>query len=259
MGTYSIDLSGKIAIVTGAGRGIGAAMAKGLASFGADVTIVDLPRRSSESAEVVRAIEEAGGRASAVHGDVTDPGALAGIIASTVRERGRLDIMVNNAGVISSASSLDLTPEEWDAVQNVNLRGVFFGCQAAAREMVKTGGGKIINTASELAFVVPREEQVSATYMASKAGVVNMTRALAVEWAKHNIRVNAVAPGPTRTQMLMPGLADPKVYEATVSEIPLGRLIEPEDLAGAVAFLASDLSNMVTGHVILVDGGRILV
>ena len=145
-----------------------------------------------------------------MHGDVTDPGALAGIIAFTVRERGRLDIMVNNAGVISSASSLDLTPEEWDAVQNVNLRGVFFGCQAAAREMVKTGGGKIINTASELAFVVPREEQVSATYMASKAGVVNMTRALAVEWAKHNIRVNAVAPGPTQDPDALARLGRPQ-------------------------------------------------
>ncbi|MCH7996178.1 MAG: glucose 1-dehydrogenase [Chloroflexi bacterium] len=258
MGANALDLSGKIAIVTGAGRGIGAAMAKGLASFGADVTIVDLPDRSGDAAEVVRFIEDAGGRATTLEGDVTDPEAIAGVVSATVEKHGRLDIMVNNAGVIARNLSLDVTPEEWDTVLNVNLRGVFFGCQAAARQMINTGGGKIINTASELAFVVPKE-RISAAYMASKGGVVNLTRALAVEWARHNIRVNAVAPGPTNTQMMAPALADPKTYDATVSEIPMGRIVEPDDIVGAVAFLASDLSNMVTGHVILVDGGRALV
>ena len=150
-----------------------------------------------------------------------------------------------------------LTIDEWNAVHDVNLRGVFFGCQAAGREMVKTGGGVIINTASELAFVVPKSH-ISATYLASKSGVANMTRALAVEWAGHNIRVNAVAPGPTRTQMMGDTLADPERFEATVKVIPMGRLVEPEDVAGAVIFLASDLARMVTGHVLLVDGGRAL-
>jgi len=257
MASSNINLEGKGAIVTGAGRGIGAAIAKGLASFGAKVTIVDLPERLGNMGEVVKQIQDSGGQAVAVAGDVRQPESIAKIVDGALKKHGRLDIMVNNAGVIVRAPSLELTPEEWDTVQDVNLRGVFFGCQAAARHMVKAGGGSIINTASELAFIVPKE-RISPTYMASKAGVVNLTRALAVEWAKYKIRVNAIAPGPTRTQMLMSGLQDPKAYNATVNEIPLGRLVEPEDLVGAVAFLASDLSNMVTGHTILVDGGRAL-
>ena len=252
-----IDLSGKIAIVTGASRGIGAAMAKGLASFGASVTIVDLPERYGDAESVVRFIEDAGGTAKAVQVDVRDPLEISSMISATASEHGRLDIMINNAGVTVRTPALELTPEEWNTLQDVNLRGVFFGCQAAGREMVKTGGGVIINTASELAFVVPKA-RISASYLASKAGVVNMTRALAGEWAKHNIRVNAVAPGPTRTQMMASTLADHELYEATVGDIPMGRLVEPEDVAGAVVFLASDLASMVTGHTLLVDGGRAL-
>ena len=252
-----IDLSGKIAIVTGASRGIGAAMAKGLASFGASVTIVDLPERYDDAESVVRFIEDAGGTAKAVQVDVRDPLAISSVISATAIEHGRLDIMINNAGVTVRTPALELTPEEWNTLQDVNLRGVFFECQAAGREMVKTGGGVIINTASELAFVVPKA-RISASYLASKAGVVNMTRALAGEWAKHNIRVNAVAPGPTRTQMMASTLADQELYEGTVGDIPMGRLVEPEDVAGAVVFLASDLASMVTGHTLLVDGGRAL-
>ena len=252
-----IDLGGKIAIVTGASRGIGAAMAKDLASFGANVTIVDLPERSDDSGSVVRFIEDAGGIAKAAEADVRNRQAISSVVLATVAEHGRLDIMVNNAGVTVRTPALELTIDEWNAVHDVNLRGVFFGCQAAGREMVTTGGGVIINTASELAFVVPKS-RISATYLASKAGVVNMTRALFVEWAGHNIRVNAVAPGPTKTQMMGDTLADPERFEATVKEIPMGRLVEPEDVAGAVVFLASDLASMVTGHVLLVDGGRAL-
>lgn len=253
-----IDLKDRVAVVTGAGRGIGAAMAKGLASYGAAVTIADLPERAQDSAVVIRAIEEAGGVAQAVETDVRDPESVALAVLAAVGRYGKLDIMVNNAGIIQRAPALELTLEQWDALHDVNLRGVFFGCQAAAREMVKGAGGKIINTASELAFVVPRSH-ISATYLASKAGVVNLTRALAVEWACYNIRVNAVAPGPTRTGMLAETVSDPERYQATVGEIPLGRLLEPGDMVGAVAFLASDLSSMVTGQVIVVDGGRSII
>ena len=120
--------------------------------------------------------------------------------------------------------------------------------------MMKTGGGRIVNTASELAFVVPKSH-ISATYIASKHGVVGLTRSLAVEWAQHGIRVNAISPGPTNTDMMAPTVANPERLAATVAEIPIGRMVEPQDLVGAVLFLASDLSAMVTGHVILVDGG----
>ena len=252
-----IDFKEKIAIVTGGSRGIGAAIAKGLASFGANVTIADLPERADDSAEVVRFIEDSGGTATAAELDVRDPQAISSVVSAIAAERGRLDIMVNNAGVNVRTPGLELSIEEWDAIHDVNLRGVFFGCQAAGREMLKTGGGVIINTASELAFVVPKS-RISATYLASKGGVANMTRALAVEWAGHNIRVNAVAPGPTRTHMMGDTLADPERLAETVNEIPMGRVVEPENIAGAVVFLASDLASMVTGHVLLVDGGRAL-
>ncbi len=254
----SIDLTGRIAIVTGASRGIGAAIARGLASAGADVTIADLPQRQADSARTLALIEESGGIARALDVDVTDPDQIRNAVSGTVADKGRLDIMFNNAGVIVRSTALDLTPEQWDHVHNVNLRGVFFGCQAAAREMVKTGGGKIVNTASELAFVVSRSHQ-SATYISSKHGVVGLTRTLAVEWAQYGIQVNGIAPGPTNTDMMAATTSDPERLAATVAEIPTGRMVETQDLVGAALFLASDLSAMVTGHIIPVDGGRVLI
>ncbi len=258
MAGTSIDLTGRIAIVTGASRGIGAAIARGLAASGADVTIADLPQRQADSAKTLALIEESGGIARALDVDVTDPDQIRNTVAQTVADKGRLDIMFNNAGVIVRSTALDLTPEQWDHVHNVNLRGVFFGCQAAAREMVKTGGGKIVNTASELAFVVSRSHQ-SATYISSKHGVVGLTRTLAVEWAQYGIRVNGIAPGPTNTDMMAATVSDPERLAATVSEIPAGRMVETQDLVGAALFLASDLSAMVTGQIIPVDGGRVLI
>lgn len=253
----SIDLSGQIAIVTGASRGIGASIARGLAAAGADVTIADLPQRQADSAKTIALIEESGGVARALDVDVTDPDQVRNAVSQTVADKGRLDIMFNNAGVIVRSTALDLTVEQWDHVHNVNLRGVFFGCQAAAREMVKTGGGKIVNTASELAFVVPKSRQ-SATYIASKHGVVGLTKTLAVEWAQYGIRVNGIAPGPTNTDMMAATVSDPERLAATVAEIPAGRMVETRDLVGAALFLASDLSAMVTGHIVPVDGGRVL-
>ena len=258
MASTSINLSGQIAIVTGGSRGIGGAIAAGLAQSGADVTIADLPQRREDSSKTIAQIEEAGGVGRAIDVDVTDPDQIRNAVSQTVADKGRLDIMVNNAGVIVRGSALDITPEQWDRVHSVNLRGVFFGCQAAAREMMKTGGGRIVNTASELAFIVPRSH-ISATYISSKHGVVGLTRSLAVEWAKHGIRVNAISPGPTNTDMMAPTVSDPERLAATVAELPMGRMVEPQDLVGAALFLASDLSAMVTGHVILVDGGRILI
>lgn len=251
----TIDLSGKTAIVTGAARGIGAAVAEGLASHGASVTILDLPKQEGEAKKVIASIESAGGTAQFLGVDVRKVEAFSKTVSEVADQHGKLDIMVNNAGVAVLTPSLDVTLNEWDALHDVNLRAVFFGCQAAAREMIKTGGGKIINTASELAFVVSRVP-VLAIYIASKGGVVTLTRALAVEWAEHKINVNAIAPGPTRTEMLRWAVEDPELYQGTIDEIPVGRMMEPQDMVGAAVFLASDLSEMVTGQVIPVDGGR---
>ena len=181
MASKQIDLSGKIAAVTGSSRGIGAALAKGLASYGAVVSVLDLPEAQDDARSVVAEIGEAGNAAQVLECDVRDPDSIYRAIAAIVEKYGRIDIMCNNAGVAMRELALELTMEQWDAVHNVNLRGVFFGCQAAAREMIKTGGGAIVNTASELAFVVSKMGG-STVYNSSKGGVVTLTRSLAVEW-----------------------------------------------------------------------------
>ena len=253
-----IDLNGKVAAITGSSRGIGAALARGLASYGAVVNILDLPQTQEAAQAVVSEIGEAGGTAQALVCDVRDPDSIYQAIAAVVEKYGRLDVMCNNAGIGEGGSALEMTPEQWDSVQHVNLRGVFFGCQAAAKEMIKTGGGAIVNTASELAFVVPKTGS-SAVYNTSKGGVVRLTKSLAVEWAPRHIRVNGLAPGPTRTDMLMPSLEDPEIYDAEIGMVPMGTIMEPEDMADAVAYLVSDLARMVTGHIIIVDGGKSLI
>ena len=257
MAGVRIDLSKQVAIVTGASRGIGEALAKGLASCGANVTIFDLPDARADAERVVAAIAEAGGSAQFLEGDVREPGSISDDVADVVRQLGKLDIFVNNAGVVTGTTALDTTPQEWDQILDVNLRGVFFGCQAVAREMVKTGGGTIINTASQLAFVVPRKD-ASVAYMANKAGVVKLTKSLAVEWAEYHIRVNALAPGPTKTGMTMSATTTDEELKKRF-DIPIGRMMETQDMVGAVMYLASDLSSMVTGHTIVVDGGHSLI
>ena len=233
-------------------------MLAGLASCGASVTIFDLPEAKQDAAGLVTSIADAGGTAQFVEGDVREPSSLSEAVSRVVQDQGKLDIMVNNAGVLVPGTALELSPETWDQVLDVNLKGVFFGCQAAGREMVKAGGGKIINTASQLAFVVLRQGN-SVPYSASKGGVVNLTRALAVEWAEYNIRVNAIAPGPTKTQMSSTFDPELETWSEEDYGIPMGKMMEAGDMAGAVAYLASDLSSMVTGHTIVVDGGHSLV
>ncbi len=253
----SINLKGKVAIVTGGSRGIGGAISKGLASCGAEMVVLDLPARNDDAASTIKEIERDGGSASFQEVDVRDPKSISQAVSAVTDRHGKLDIMVNNAGVTIRRKALELPQEEWDTIQEINLRGVFFGCQAAAKAMIKGGGGKIVNTASELAFVTPRAG-INATYIASKLGVVALTRSLSIEWAEHKISVNALAPGPTNTAMMADQLASPDFYQTTIEEIPLGRVLQPEDMVGAVAFLCSDLSEMITGQVIIVDGGRTL-
>jgi len=244
----SFSLEGRVALVTGASGGLGAAYALALAEAGADVAVHD---RSpvDETCERVRA---AGRRALPLVADITDPAVPERLVRDTVEALGALDIVVNNAGTIRRAPAADTTDEDWLAVLDVNLSAVFRMCRAAGRHMLARGRGKIVNVASLLAFqggiLVP-------AYAASKGGVAQLTKALANEWSGKGVNVNAVAPGYVRTANTAPLQADPVRNKAILDRIPAGRWAEPADIAGAVVFLAGPASDYVHGHVLVVDGG----
>ncbi len=241
-------------MVTGSGSGLGKAIALLLAQRGAAVVVTDLPAKAADARAVAAEIAAAGGRASVSPLDVTDVPSLTGAVADGVAAFGALDVMVCNAGLNVRRPSLDLTPEEWDRVVDVNLRGVFFSAQAAARQMVRQGrGGKIVNVASIYGLVGSPWNAVA--YAASKGGVVNMTRAPAVEWAAHDIQVNAVAPTYALTPLTEPIFADAAFREDVLRRTPSHRLATPESIAEAVAFLAGNRADMVTGVTLPVDGG----
>ena len=246
----SFKLDGKVALVTGAGQGLGQGMAAALAEAGAD--IIGLDRSSSEQTSQV--IHSLGRRYRQVVCDLRQAAAadLQNIIAETGSEMGNLDILVNNAGIIRRAPALEFSELDWDDVIHINLRSVFFLSQAAARVMVAHGSGKIINIASMLSFqggiLVP-------SYTAAKSGVAGITRALANEWAKHGLNVNAIAPGYMATENTAPLRADPKRSTSILERIPAGRWGVPDDLKGAVVFLASPASDYMNGAIIPIDGG----
>jgi 2-deoxy-D-gluconate 3-dehydrogenase len=244
------SLKGKAAVVTGAGTGLGEGMAVGLAEAGADVLGVyhtHPPERAG------REIERLGRRFLAVQADLSTIEPIAGIIQAAVQAFGKLDILVNNAGIIRRAPSLEFTEEDWDEVINVNLKSLFFLCQAAGRQFMEQGsGGKIINVASMLSFqggiLVP-------SYTASKSGVRGLTQLLANEWAGRNVNVNAIAPGYMATANTEPLRQDPQRAPAILARIPAGRWGLPADLKGAAVFLASEASAYVHGVTLAVDGG----
>jgi NAD(P)-dependent dehydrogenase (short-subunit alcohol dehydrogenase family) len=252
-------VAGKAALVAGAGGGIGGAGAEGLAREGALVFCAD---RDGAAAEAVAArIREAGGRAMASSLDLRDRAAVDAAVAAVAREFGRLDIVLESAGISHRLNFLDLDAETWDRIIAVNLTGMFHLGQAAARQMVKQAnggksGGSIINVTSQLAEVARPER---AAYVASKGGARSLTHAMAVDLAAHNIRVNAIAPGPTLTGLTRASYTDPENRRATEALIPLGRLGQPDDLVGAVLFLASDESLWVTGSTVTVDGGYLAI
>lgn len=244
-------VEGKAALVTGAGGGIGGAAAEGLAREAAAVLCTDID--AVAAGETAARIGSAGGRAAAQALDVRDRAAVDAAVASVVAQFGRLDILVECAGISHRTNFLDLDPETWDRILAVNLTGMFHLGQAAARQMVKQGGGgSIINITSQLAEVTRPER---AAYVASKGGARSLTQSMAIDLATHGIRVNAVAPGPTLTGLTRASYTDPAARRATEALIPLGRLGEPDDLVGAVLFLASDESRWVTGSTVTVDGG----
>jgi len=247
-------VAGKVAFVAGAGGGIGGAAAEALAREGAAVFCTD--RDGSAAEETAARIRAAGGRAAASALDVCDRGAIDRAVAAVVREFGRLDIVLESAGISHRLNFLDLDPDTWDRIIAVNLTGMFHLGQATARQMAKQGGGSIINVTSQLAEVARPER---AAYVASKGGARSLTHAMAVDLAAHGIRVNAIAPGPTLTGLTRASYTDPEARRATEAMIPLGRLGQPDDLVGAVLFLASDESRWVTGSTVTVDGGYLTI
>jgi NAD(P)-dependent dehydrogenase (short-subunit alcohol dehydrogenase family) len=247
-------VEGKVALVVGAGGGIGGAGAEGLGREGAAVVCADIDTGAAEA--TAGRIRAAGGRAIGLGLDVRDRAAVEAAVAASVREFGRLDVLVDCAGVSHASSFLELDPAEWDRVIAVNLSGMFHLGQAAARQMVRQGGGSIVNVTSQLAEVARPER---AAYVASKGGGRSLTQAMALELARYGIRVNAIAPGPTLTGLTRASYADPERRRATIAQIPLGRLGEPEDLVGAILFLASDEARWVTGSTVTVDGGYLVL
>ena len=248
------DLARTVALVTGAGQGLGQAIAVGLAAQGSDVAVVDIDKGRAQA--TVETIKSLGADALAIQCDVQHSEQVDAAVQKTVAELGRLDILVNNAGVTDRRPAQTMPDSVWVRTLGVNLDGMFFFCRAAARVMIEQGGGSIINMASVGGLIgLPGG---NAAYGASKGGVISLTRTLAVEWARLGIRVNALAPCQFRTPLIADIMEDPERRRQILESIPLGRIGEPEELVGPVVFLASRASSMVTGHVLNVDGGMVI-
>lgn len=248
-------VEGKVALVAGGGGGIGGAGAEGLGREGAAVFVTDIDPVAAEA--TAARIRAAGGKAMSRSLDVRDRGAVDAAVAAAVREFGRLDILFECAGIAHRVDFLEIEPELWDRVIATNLTGMFHLGQAAARQMVKQGGGgSIVNVTSQLAEVA---RPVRAAYVASKGGGRSLTHAMAVDLAPRGIRVNAIAPGPVMTGLTRDNYVDEAAVRATEALIPLGRIGQPDDLVGAVLFLASDESRWVTGSTVTVDGGYLAI
>ena len=240
-------LEGQSALVTGSGRGIGRAIAQRLAAEGAHVLVADIDLQAVE--DTSRKITETGAAATACQVDVTQRVSVAAMVAEAVSRRGQLDVAVSNAGIMDRAPFLEMTDEFWNHVLGLNLSGAFMCGQEAARQMVaQGGGGRIVYVASNSGIFGGRGR---AAYGASKAGLINLTQSMAIELAEHDIRVNAVAPGPTKTSDAQGDIPPPSV----MARMPMGRFGRPEEIAAVAAFLAAEESSFVTGHVYGADGG----
>jgi 2-deoxy-D-gluconate 3-dehydrogenase len=248
----NFDLSGKIGIVTGGGRGIGRAIALGLARAGASVVVTS--RTQKEIDAVVDEIKKSGGKALAVLTDLTVNDQLENLVQATVKEFGKIDILVNNAARSFLRSLMDLREDGWDKVFDTNLKAVWLLSRLVARKMMEQKSGRIINITTVGA---EKAELGMAAYGCSKAALKMLTRCMAREWAQFGIQVNAVGPGLTKTDFSKPIWSNPEVAKHVSAAIPMGRLAEPEEIVGSVLFLASDAARFITGHSIYVDGGTL--
>lgn len=246
--TFSI--AGQTALITGATGGIGADLARAFGAAGARVAVTG--RRAEAAGAVVDRIRAAGGEAVAIDLDLTDRASIQGAVDATVAAFGRLDILVNSAGLGTNHDAIDATEAEWDELFAVNVRGLFFACQSAARVMLPQGSGRIINMASQAGLVgIARH----AAYSASKAAVIGLTKVLALEWSPHGVTVNAVAPTWVYTPGTAERLDDPAFLASVLARIPAGRVATTDEIAAAFLYLASPAAAMVTGSVLTIDGG----
>ncbi len=247
------DLKNKVVVITGARRGMGRADALLFAQKGAKVVVSDISQEDCQ--KVVDQIEKKGGQAIAVKCDVSQKQEVDNLFQKTIEKFGRVDVLVNNAGICEFKPFLEMTEEEWDRTLDINLKGYFLCAQAAAKEMAKQKSGVIVNVASVAMGQVGVGFLNIVHYCASKGGIAAMTEAMALELAPYNIRVNAIAPGMIETPMLDSIKQDPKAMEGILARVPLNRMGKPEEIADLVVFLASDKSSYITGSIVVIDGG----
>ncbi|HWE60130.1 MAG TPA: SDR family oxidoreductase [Chloroflexota bacterium] len=246
------DLSGRAALVTGGARGLGLAMAQALGQYGARLALLDLDGGAAERA--AETLRQGGLEVLSLQGDVTDADQVAARVADVVEAYGSLDILVNNAGIVANVPAEEMSLRDWQRVIDVNLTGVFLVAQAAGRQMIRQGRGSIINIAS-MSGSIANYPQPQCSYNASKAGVIMLTKSLASEWARYNIRVNAISPGYMRTDLTAKFFQDPALIQQWLDPTPMHRPGEPPELGGLAVYLASDASSFMTGSDILIDGG----
>lgn len=246
------DLTGRVAVVTGGGRGIGLAVTETLAGAGAAVAIAELSGMAGERAAA--AVREAGRDAMAVATDVRDPRSVEAMVERVTQRFGRIDILVNNAGIARNTPAESTSEDEWREVLEVNLNGVFWCCRSVGNRMLARGSGAIVSLASMSGTIV-NKPQPQAAYNASKAAVIMLTKSLAAEWADRGVRVNCVSPGYIETEMTRTGLTEPAWRSTWLEMTPLGRVGQPLEIARAVWFLASDAASFATGTDLIIDGG----
>lgn len=246
------SLEGQVAIVTGGGQGLGKVFCHALAEAGADIVVAEI---NPETGPVtVQEIQAMGRRGLYVETDVRSRESAEAMVEAALAAFGRIDVLVNNAGITRWCDAEDVSGEDWLDVVNINLNGLFYCCQAVAKPMIEQKSGRIINIASMSGMIVNRP-QPQASYNATKAAVIHLTKSLAAEWAPHNLRVNAIAPGYMDTPMARPFFADPQYGDLWMDAIPMKRPGRPEELAPVAVLLASDASSYMTGATVVIDGG----